>query len=61
MNEIFRQTAVASPTAGTTQAGDGLPRRKWSVYDVERMLEAGIVRHGERFELIGGDLVAMSA
>ena len=45
----------------TTQAADGLPRRKWSAVEVERLLEAGILRHGERFELIGGELVAMAA
>ena len=61
MNEIFRRPISDPPKPGTTQAGDGLPRRKWSVHDIERMLEAGILQEGERFELIGGDLVAMSA
>lgn len=61
MNEIFRQPISRPSAPGTTQAGDGLPRRKWSVDDVQRMLEAGIIQNGERFELIGGDLVAMAA
>ena len=61
MNEIFRRPAYFPPRPGTTRSGDGLPRRKWSVYDLQKMLEAGIIQSGERFELIGGDLVAMAA
>ena len=69
MNEIFRKPAQvprkpASPSGtppGTTRAGDGMPRRKWSADELQRMLEAGITQSGERFELIGGDLVAMAA
>ena len=62
MNEIFRRpVSQIPPPPGTTQAGDGLPRRKWTGEEVQRMIEAGIVEHGERFELIGGDLVAMAA
>lgn len=60
MNEIFRKPSTHS-RPGTTQAGDGLPRRKWSAEEVQRMIAAGIVQHGERFELIEGDLVAMAA
>ncbi|HEY7247305.1 MAG TPA: Uma2 family endonuclease [Xanthobacteraceae bacterium] len=42
------------------RAADGLPRRVFTVDDVQRMMEAGIFREDERFELIEGDLVMMS-
>ncbi len=62
MNEIFRRPAPELPKApATTRAGDGLPRRAWTGEEVQGMIEAGIIRHGEPFELIGGDLVAMAA
>jgi Uma2 family endonuclease len=58
MNELARLPALPP---GTTRAADGLPRRKWTAAEIERMLETGILRHGERFELIGGELIAMAA
>ena len=61
MNEIFRVPIAKPSQPGTTQAGDGLPRRKWTSDEVQRMIAAGIVRHGERFELYGGELVAMAS
>jgi Uma2 family endonuclease len=43
-----------------TQAAEGLPRRCWSVAEVEEMVRAGIIDEDERFELIGGEVVPMS-
>jgi Uma2 family endonuclease len=43
-----------------TQAAEGLPRRKFSMAEIERMVECGIFGEDERFELIGGELVMMS-
>jgi Uma2 family endonuclease len=43
------------------RAADGLPRRAFTVDDISRMIEAGIFSEDERFELIEGDLVMMSA
>jgi Uma2 family endonuclease len=40
---------------------DDLPRRTFTVKDVERMGEVGLIRDGERVELIGGELVPMNA
>src|SRR5918992_2746 len=62
MNDIspYRSCDVP-PGPATTRVADGLPRRAWTVEDVERMLEAGILREPEAFELIGGELVAMAA
>jgi Uma2 family endonuclease len=51
-----------APDSGpvTTQVADGLPRRAWTVEEVERMVEHGVLREPEPFELIGGELVAMA-
>jgi Uma2 family endonuclease len=45
----------------STRAADGLPRRAFTVGDVDRMMEAGVLREDERFELIEGDLVVSAA
>jgi Uma2 family endonuclease len=45
----------------TTTAAEGLPRRRFTVAEVEAMVDAGIMREDERVELIGGELVPMSA
>ena len=44
-----------------THTADDLPRRAFSVEDVRRMVEAGILAEDERVELIEGELVVMSA
>jgi Uma2 family endonuclease len=44
-----------------TRAADGLPRRAFTVEDIDRMIEAGVIGENERFELIEGDFVMMSA
>lgn len=44
----------------TTRAAEGLPRRRFTVADVEAMVAAGIMEEDERLELIGGELVPMS-
>jgi Uma2 family endonuclease len=49
-----------SSIAGTTQAAEGMPRRAWSVAEIEAMVTAGIIPEDERFELIGGEVVPMS-
>jgi Uma2 family endonuclease len=56
MNEQLRPAALAS----TTQAAEGLPRRRWSVAEIEAMVAQGIIAEDERFELIGGEVVPMS-
>ena len=43
-----------------TRAADGLPRRPFTIADVERMVEVGLIHPDERFELIGGEIVPMS-
>ncbi|WAP68702.1 Uma2 family endonuclease [Jiella pelagia] len=49
------------PVPHTTQAAEGLLRRRFTVADVEAMVAAGIMDPKERVELIGGELVPMSA
>ncbi|WP_181702897.1 Uma2 family endonuclease [Chthonobacter albigriseus] len=41
-------------------AADGLPRRLFTVADVERMVEVGLIGEDERVELIDGELIPMS-
>ncbi len=45
----------------TTQAAEGMPRRRFTVSEVEAMVAAGVMDEDERVELIGGELVPMSA
>jgi Uma2 family endonuclease len=44
----------------TTTAAEGLPRRRFTVDELYRMTEAGILHEDERIELIGGEIVPMS-
>ena len=43
----------------TTNAAEGLPRRRFTVQEVEWMTHVGILGHDERIELIGGEIVLM--
>lgn len=56
MNE---HTTELLPMPATTQAADGMPRRPWTIAQIEAMVAAGIIDEDERFELIGGEVVPM--
>src|SRR5262245_38647100 len=43
-----------------TRAAEGYPRRAFTVEDVRRMIEAGVIREDEKFELIEGEIVPVS-
>lgn len=43
-----------------TRAAEGLPRRSFTVAEIRRMVEAGIIAEDENFELIEGEVVPMS-
>ncbi len=43
-----------------TNAAEGLPRRAFTVADVERMVEVGLISPDERLEILGGEIVPMS-
>jgi Uma2 family endonuclease len=50
------QTAIALPSSATQVP----PRRAFTVAEVSRMLETGVLGPDERFELIGGDIAPIS-
>jgi Uma2 family endonuclease len=56
MNEHLRPNRFPS----TTQAAEGLPRRRWTVAEIEAMVAKGIILEDERFELVGGEVVPIS-
>jgi len=51
---------MASSADRVTTAAEGLPRRRFTVAEVEAMVAAGVMDEDERVELIGGELVPMS-
>ncbi|MCP3054896.1 Uma2 family endonuclease [Aurantimonas marianensis] len=44
----------------TTRAAEGLPRRRFTVAEIEAFVETGVIPEEERFELIGGEIVPIS-
>ncbi len=48
------------PVSRTTQSAEGMPRRAFTVAELEQMVAAGILDEDERIELIGGEVVPMS-
>ena len=44
-----------------TTAAEGFPRRAFTVDDVQRMMDAGIIGEDEKFELIEGEIVMMAS
>ena len=57
MSQAFRSPDLSL----TTQAAEGLPRRRWSVAEIEEATRLGVFDEDERFELIGGEIVPMNA
>jgi Uma2 family endonuclease len=57
MNEVLRPKDFPI----TTQAAEGLPRRRFTVSEIDAMVSAGIIPEHERFELIGGEIVPMAS
>ncbi len=49
-----------TPQDRTTQAAEGMLRRRFTVAELEDMVAAGILAEDERIELIGGEVVPMS-
>ena len=44
-----------------TTAAEGFPRRAFTVEDIARMIDAGIIGEDEKFELVEGEIVMMAA
>lgn len=57
MNQTFRSPDLSM----TTQAAEGLPRRRWTVAEIEEATRLGVFDEDERFELIGGEIVPMNS
>ena len=59
MNEQIPRSSVR-----TTQFADGLPRRSWTVTEFGKLAAMGLFQgdgiNGERLEILGGEIVAMS-
>jgi Uma2 family endonuclease len=56
MKEFFSHWPQRPPT----QTADELPRRQWSVAEIEQMTASGYFNEYDRFELLGGEIVSMS-
>jgi Uma2 family endonuclease len=56
MNELLRPPSLPA----TTQAAEGLRRRRFTAAEIESMVASGIIAEDERIELIGGEVVPMS-
>jgi hypothetical protein len=44
-----------------TRAAEGFPRRAFTVEDIRRMIDAGVISEDEKFELIEGEIVMAAA
>jgi hypothetical protein len=44
-------------SVAVTTAAEGFPRRAFTVDDISRMIEAGIIHEDEKFELVEGEIV----
>lgn len=56
MNEHVRQSFPRP----ATQGAEGLPRWRWTVDDLDRMVGVGLLHETDRVELIEGEIVPMS-
>jgi Uma2 family endonuclease len=52
---------VVAMNVATTTAAEGFPRRAFTVEDISRMIEAGVILEDEKFELVEGEIVMMAA
>jgi hypothetical protein len=48
-------------SVAVTRAAEGFPRRAFTVEDVARMIDAGVLGEDEKFELVEGAIVMMPA
>ncbi len=56
-----RKSGSSAMNVAVTRAPEDLPRRAFSVEDIRRMIDAGVLREDESFELIEGEIVMMAA
>jgi Uma2 family endonuclease len=55
------RTTDTAMNVAWTRAAEGLPRRAFTVADVRRMIDIGVIGEDERIELLEGELVVMAA
>ena len=55
MDELF----TVPPKRVPTQAAEGLPRWRWTVAELERVVAIGLFSDYDKFELLGGEMVPM--
>jgi Uma2 family endonuclease len=61
MNEQLRRESLRPDALPlTTRAAEGLPRRRFTVAEIEALTDTGFFLEDDRFELIGGEIVPMS-
>jgi Uma2 family endonuclease len=48
-------------SVAVTTAAEGFPRRAFTVEDISRMMEAGVIGEDEKFELVEGEIVVMAS
>jgi Uma2 family endonuclease len=52
---------VTAMNVAVTTAAEGFPRKAFTVEDISRMIEAGVIHEDEKFELVEGEMVMMAA
>jgi Uma2 family endonuclease len=57
----MRRMGIANMRANVTRAAEGFDRRSFTVAEILRMQDAGIISEDENFELIEGEIVPMQA
>ena len=58
---LIRQLGAAMNIAVVNPAPGLPPRRAFSVHDIRRMVDAGVLSEDENIELIEGEIVVMAA
>jgi Uma2 family endonuclease len=56
-----RMRGINRMNVAVTTAAEGFPRRAFTVDDIARMIDAGIIGEDEKFELIEGEIVMMAS
>lgn len=61
MPYVIHHSEFSIMSVAPTTAAEGFPRRAFTIDDIGRMIDAGIIREDEKFELIEGEIVMMAA
>src|SRR5262249_18366640 len=58
---IQSNSRLVAMNIAVTRAAEGLPRRAFTVEDIRRLVEVGVLAEDEMIELVEGEIVVMSA